>query len=75
MNKYWIFRCKSCGSWTIKFIKTSVHGVFFSCQWCKKRLKINPKNRFGLSMQFVGPYKTRFIADNICDQKNWGRKC
>jgi len=52
----------------------SIVSAFFKCQFCQKRLKIKPKNQLGFSMMHKGPYGTRFIADNICEKLNWGRK-
>lgn len=66
---YYVFKCKKCGRWSSKEIRT-LDSAVFKCPYCQHQEKIKKKSDFGLSMVFKGPFKNPNKAVLVAQEEN-----
>ena len=66
---FYIMKCKSCGMWQVKEVRTGIKG-YLSCHRCNKKTKLKLKTSIGLNLRHHGPYGMGWEAQQACSQLN-----
>jgi len=67
---FYVFRCKYCGQWASKEIRTSVLKATFKCVYCRKSTTIKSKRQIGLNLDSKGPWDNPIAATKVCQALN-----
>ena len=70
MSSFYVFRCKYCGQWGAKEVRTSINKGSFKCVYCQKSCKIKTKKQIGLNMDYKGPWENPRAATAVCQALN-----
>jgi len=67
---FYVFRCKYCGQWGVKEIRTNILKGIFKCVYCRKSVTIKSKITIGLNLDSKGPWDNPHDATKICQALN-----
>jgi transposase-like protein len=66
---FYILRCKSCGKYGVKEIRTIKTGRF-RCAYCLQTFGVKHSSTWGLALQHKGPYDSALKAAADCAALN-----
>ena len=72
-GQFYAFKCNSCGRWCAKETNKDLRDYIFKCTYCRKSIKFNKKNQFGLSLKYKGPFELPQEATVVVIEENGKR--